>query len=77
MELVECFFTGEKANPTGPLYGFINQEWADMVAARRAEELALAAPIVITAAPSSKRTRAWVVEAKGIKVLDIAELLAG
>ena len=74
---MECFFTGEKANPTGPLYGYINQEWADMVAARRAEELALAAPVVITAAPSSKRNLSAVAKAKGIKVLDIAELLAG
>ena len=77
VELVECFFTGEKANPTGPLYGYINQEWADMVAARRAEELALAAPVVVTAAPSSKRNLSAVAKAKGIKVLDIAELLAG
>jgi Fe-S oxidoreductase len=77
LELVECFFTGEKANPTGPLYAYLEQDWADMIAARRAEELALAAPVVITAAPSSKRNLGAVAKEKGIKVLDIAELLAG
>lgn len=75
--MVECFFTGEKANPTGPLYAYLEQDWADMIAARRAEELALAAPVVITAAPSSKRNLGAVAKEKGIKVLDIAELLAG
>lgn len=77
LELVECFFTGEKANPTGPLYGFINQKWADQVAARRASELVLAAPVVVTAAPASKRNLNAVAKESGIKVLDIAEVLAG
>jgi len=76
LELVECYFNRDKANPTGPLLGFFNPEWADMVAARRAEELALAAPTAITAAPSSKRNLSAVAAAQGIKVLDIAELLA-
>ncbi len=77
LELVECYFARDKANPTGPLLAYYNEEWAKMVAARRAEELALAAPIVVTAAPSSKRNLGAVAQAAGIKVLDIAELLAG
>jgi Fe-S oxidoreductase len=77
LELVECFFTREKSNPTGPLLAYFNQGWADMVAARRAEELALAAPTVVTAAPGSKRNLNPVAKAAGIKVLDIAEVLAG
>ena len=76
LELVECFFTREKSNPTGPLLTYFNQEWADMVAARRAEELALAAPTVVTAAPCSKRNLGPVAKAAGIKVMDIAEVLA-
>jgi len=77
LELVECFFSGEKANPTGPLYAYIDQGWADMVAARRADELALAAPVAVTAAPASKRNLNAVAAAKGIRVLDISEVLAG
>ena len=77
LELVECYFKGEKSNPTGPLLAYFNQGWADMVAARRASELALAAPTVITAAPCSKRNLGPVAKAAGIKVMDIAEVLAG
>ena len=77
LELVECYFNRDKANPTGPLLAYFNPEWADMVAARRADELALAAPTVVTAAPSSKRNVGAVAQAAGIKVLDIAEVLAG
>lgn len=77
LELVECYFTRNKSNPTGPLLAYFNQDWADMVAARRASELALAAPIVVTAAPCSKRNLGRVAKAAGIKVLDIAEVLAG
>lgn len=76
-ELVECYFTRDKANPTGPLLAFFNEAWVNQVAARRAAELALAAPTVITAAPASKRNLAPVAAAAGLKVLDIAELLAG
>jgi hypothetical protein len=46
------------------------------VAARRAEELAVAAPVAVTAAPASKRNLARVAGDKGITVKDIAELLA-
>ncbi len=77
LELVECYFNQDKANPTGPLYAFFDDEYAQMVAARRAEELALAAPVVVTDDPASKRNLSAVAEAKGIKVLDIAEILAG
>ena len=77
LELVECYFNRDKSNPTGPLLAYFNQEWANMVAARRAEELVLAAPTVVTAAPSSKRNLSVVAQAAGIKVLDIAEVLAG
>jgi Fe-S oxidoreductase len=76
LELAECYFTKEKANPTGPLYGYFNEEWAEMVAARRAQELALAAPVVITASPTTKRNLNAVKEAAGIEVYDIAEILA-
>ena len=41
------------------------------------EELALAAPTVVTAAPCSKRNLDPVAKAAGIKVMDIAEVLAG
>lgn len=77
LELKECYFKGPKANPTGPLVAFFNDEWAEAVADRRAEELALAAPVVVTASPTSKRDLNKVAEAKGIKVFDIAEVLAG
>jgi Fe-S oxidoreductase len=76
LELAECYFTKEKANPTGPLFVYFDDEWAQMVAARRAGELALAAPTVVTADPASKRNLNPVAQAAGIKVLDIAELLA-
>ena len=76
LQLEECYFTKEKANPTGPLYGYFNDEWARLVAARRAEELALAAPVAVTAAPSSKRNLQEVAAEKGLEVLDVAELLA-
>lgn len=76
LELVECYFTKEKSNPTGPLYAFFNDEYATMVAARRAEELALAAPMVIVSDPYTKRNLSAVAKEKGIKVLDIAEVLA-
>ena len=59
------------------MLAYFDQGWADMVAARRAEELALAAPTVVTAAPCSKRNLAPVAKAAGIKVMDIAEVLAG
>jgi hypothetical protein len=75
LELVECYFARDKANPSGALLAYFNDEWANMVAARCAAELALAAPVVITAAPASKRNLTTV--AKNIKVMDIAELLAG
>ncbi len=77
LELAECYFTKEKANPSGALYVYFDDEWAGLVAARRADELALAAPVVVTAAPASKRNLAPVAKEKGIKVLDIAEILAG
>jgi Fe-S oxidoreductase len=77
LELVECYFTRDKSNPTGPLLAYFNQEWADMVAARRASELALAAPTVVTAAPCSKRNLSRVAKEAGIKVMDVAEVLAG
>lgn len=76
LDLKECFFNLEKSNPTGPLYGFFDEEYATMVAARRAEELAFAAPIVVTSDPQSKRNLSAVAEEKGITVLDIAEILA-
>jgi hypothetical protein len=59
------------------LLTYFNQEWADLVAARRAEELSLAASTVVTAAPCSKRNLGPVAKAAGIKVMDIAEVLAG
>lgn len=77
LEFAECYFTKEKANPSGPLYAYFDAEWAKQVAARRAEELALAAPVAVTAAPASKRNLAAVAKEKGLKVLDIAEVLAG
>jgi Fe-S oxidoreductase len=76
LELVECYFSRDKANPSGPLYAFFNDEYAELVAARRADELAMAAPVVVTADPASKRNLSAVAKAKGIKVLDIAEILA-
>jgi Fe-S oxidoreductase len=77
LELAECYFNGDKANPSGPLLGFFNQEYADLVAARCAKELALAASTVITAGPASKRNLMRVAEDANINVMDIAELLAG
>lgn len=77
LKLKECYFTKEKSNPTGPLYAYFDDEWVKLVATRRAEELALAAPVAITAGPSSKRNLAPVAEVVGIKVLDIVEVLAG
>lgn len=77
LELAECYFTREKANPSGPLLAYFNEEWVNKVATRRAEELGLAASTVVTAAPASKRNLAAVAEQTGIQVLDIAEILAG
>ncbi len=77
LELAECYFTREKANPTGPLFAYFDPEWVDLVAARRADELALAAKTAVTAAPASKRNLKGVAEAKGLKVLDLAEVVAG
>lgn len=87
LELGECFFNEgapwetqfnrEKANPTGPLFAYFNDEWVEMVAARRAEELSMVSNTVVTAAPASKRNLMLVAEDKGIKVLDIAEVVAG
>ncbi len=76
VEFKECYFKGDHANPSGPYLGYFNWEWADAVAARRAEELAVAAPVAVTAAPASKRNLARVAGDKGITVKDIAELLA-
>lgn len=76
-EFVECYFNREKSNPTGPQYDYFNWEWADMIAARRAEELVFSAPTVLTAAPSSKRNLSRVADAAGIKVMDIVEALVG
>ncbi len=56
LELAECYFQGEKANPSGPLAAFFNEEYAELIAARRADELALAAKIVVTAAPPPSTT---------------------
>lgn len=75
LELVEAYFTREKANPTGPLYAFFDEGFARQVAVRRAEELALAAPLVVTADPASKRNLSAVAAEKAITVLDVAELL--
>lgn len=76
LELEECFFNLEKSNPTGPLYAFFNDEYVNMVATRRAEELALVSPIVVVSDPSTKRNLSMVANEKGIKVLDIAEVIA-
>ena len=76
LELAECYFKGEKANPSGPLAVFFHEGYAEQIAARRADELALAARIVVTAAPASKRNLARVARARGLQVLDIAEVLA-
>jgi len=77
LELVECFFTKDKANPSGPLYAFFDDEYAKQIAARCAEELAFTAPVAVTAGPASKRNLMEVAAEKGLKVLDIAEVLAG
>lgn len=77
LDLQESYFNREKANPTGPLYGYFNEEWARQVAARRADELAQAAPVAVTASPSSKWNLSQVVQGNGLRVLDIAEILAG
>ena len=77
LELAECYFNKDKANPSGPLLGFFDEEYIDLIAGRCAEELALAASTVITAGPASKRNLMRVAEAANINVMDIAELLAG
>jgi Fe-S oxidoreductase len=77
LELVECYFNRDKANPSGPLYEFFDADFAKQVAARRAAELAVAAPVVVTTDPASKRNLDGVAEESGIKVQDVAEVLAG
>lgn len=77
LELVECFFAGEKSNPSGPYLGWFNDEWSEKIAARRVEELKYTAPVAITASPASKRNLSGPAKVSGLKVLDIAEVLAG
>ena len=77
LELAECYFSGQKANPTGPLYGFFDDEYSRMVALKRAQELAVAAPLVVVSDPSSKWNLSAVGGDAGIEVQDIAEVLSG
>ncbi|MGD0038971.1 MAG: (Fe-S)-binding protein [Isosphaeraceae bacterium] len=77
LELVECYFARDKANPTGPLYAFFDEGFSKQVAARRAAELALSAPVVVTTDPASKRNLGAVAEESGINIQDVAEVLAG